>query len=166
MKFRINAYQHFYLKGPNFQEIWKSLKIFTFKKSAITFAQGCITLCMTLYSHFIDLPTHNVLDLLQWSRSPLTLSTLIARFMGTNMGPTWVLSAPDWPHVDRMNLAIRRVPWPCQVTGCCQPYFMTMIASIVLLPTRYVMESHDAHELKKIMSGALLTQNKHFHCFA
>ena len=24
-----------------------------------------------------------------------------------NMGPTWVLSAPDGPHVDPMNLAIR-----------------------------------------------------------
>ena len=46
MKFDINAYQHFYLKGPNFQEIWKSqsLKIFTFKKSAITFVQGCTIL--------------------------------------------------------------------------------------------------------------------------
>ena len=26
---------------------------------------------------------------------------------GANMGPTWVLSAPDGPHVGRMNLAIR-----------------------------------------------------------
>ena len=26
---------------------------------------------------------------------------------GTNMGPTWVLSVPDWPHVGSMNLAIR-----------------------------------------------------------
>ena len=25
----------------------------------------------------------------------------------TNMGPTWVLSAPDGPHVGPMNLAIR-----------------------------------------------------------
>ena len=25
----------------------------------------------------------------------------------TNMGPTWVLLAPDWPHVGPMNLAIR-----------------------------------------------------------
>ena len=25
------------------------------------------------------------------------------------MGPTWVLSAPDGPHVDLMNLAIRVV---------------------------------------------------------
>ena len=26
---------------------------------------------------------------------------------GANMGPTWVLSAPDGPHVGRMNLTIR-----------------------------------------------------------
>ena len=26
---------------------------------------------------------------------------------GANMGPTWVLSAPDGPHVSPMNLAIR-----------------------------------------------------------
>ena len=26
---------------------------------------------------------------------------------GANMGPTWVLSAPDGPHIGAMNLAIR-----------------------------------------------------------
>ena len=31
---------------------------------------------------------------------------------GANMGPTWVLSAPDGPHVGPMNLAIRvQMPW-------------------------------------------------------
>ena len=28
-----------------------------------------------------------------------------------NMGPTWVLSAPDGPHVGPMNLAIRGIEW-------------------------------------------------------
>ena len=28
---------------------------------------------------------------------------------GANMGPTWVLSAPDWLHVGPMNIAIRAV---------------------------------------------------------
>ena len=28
---------------------------------------------------------------------------------GANMGPTWVLSAPDGPHIGPMNLAIREV---------------------------------------------------------
>ena len=30
---------------------------------------------------------------------------------GANMGPTWVLSAPDGPHVGPMNLAIREVSY-------------------------------------------------------
>ena len=33
-------------------------------------------------------------------------NTQIAKFMGANMGPTWVLSATDGPHVGPMNLAI------------------------------------------------------------
>ena len=28
---------------------------------------------------------------------------------GANMGPTWVMSAPDEPHISPMNLAIRDV---------------------------------------------------------
>ena len=34
--------------------------------------------------------------------------TQIKKVHGANMGPIWVLSAPDGPHVDPMNLAIRR----------------------------------------------------------
>ena len=30
-----------------------------------------------------------------------------SKVQGANMGPTWVLSAPDGPHVGPMNLAIR-----------------------------------------------------------
>ena len=30
-----------------------------------------------------------------------------SKVYGANMGPTWVLSAPDGPHVGPMNLAIR-----------------------------------------------------------
>ena len=30
-----------------------------------------------------------------------------SKIHGANMGPTWVLSAPDGPHVGPMNLAIR-----------------------------------------------------------
>ena len=38
---------------------------------------------------------------------------------GADMGPTWVLSAPDGPHVGAMNLAIRDAYlWPGLV--CCQ----------------------------------------------
>ena len=37
----------------------------------------------------------------------MTQSTPDIKVHGTNMGPTWVLSAPNGPHVDPMNLAIR-----------------------------------------------------------
>ena len=38
---------------------------------------------------------------------------------GANMGPTWVLSAPDGPHVGPMNLAIRVVMYWKQTDWCC-----------------------------------------------
>ena len=42
---------------------------------------------------------------------------------GANMGPTWVMSSPDGPHVGPMNLAIRGAPaksfltasWNCEL---------------------------------------------------
>ena len=39
---------------------------------------------------------------------------------GTNMGPTWVLSAPAGPHVGPMNLAIRDVRSPILYPSCIQ----------------------------------------------
>ena len=41
------------------------------------------------------------------SRYDTILPTTDSKVHGTNMGPTWVLSAPDGPHVGPMNLAIR-----------------------------------------------------------
>ena len=38
-----------------------------------------------------------------------TWTTPDSKVHGANMGPTWVLSAPDGPHVGPMNLAIRDV---------------------------------------------------------
>ena len=53
----------------------------------------------------------------QWSNAEETTSTSAkpqrnnispnSKVHGANMGPTWVLSAPDGPHVGPMNLAIR-----------------------------------------------------------
>ena len=42
---------------------------------------------------------------------PMNLTRNIpdSKVHGANMGPTWVLSAPDGPHVGPMNLAIRDV---------------------------------------------------------
>ena len=56
---------------------------------------------------------------------------------GANMGPTWVLSAPDGPHVGPMNLAIRDwyvfkpVILDCLVVFMCSAYLDTANANIV-----------------------------------
>ena len=44
-------------------------------------------------------------------RLPSQEVTQIAKFMGVNIEPTWVLSAPDGPHVGPMNLAFRVLMW-------------------------------------------------------
>ena len=36
-----------------------------------------------------------------------TIISPVNKVHGANMGPTWVLSAPDGPHVGPMNIAIR-----------------------------------------------------------
>ena len=48
---------------------------------------------------------------------------------GANVGPTWVLSAPDGPHDGPMNLAIRSVQLNHEV---CHP--TAIIGIIILLP--------------------------------
>ena len=51
---------------------------------------------------------------------------------GANMGPIWVLSAPDGPHIGPMNLAIRVVAiymtvcmttWPCVENHARGPFY-------------------------------------------
>ena len=39
--------------------------------------------------------------------SPVQTTHPDSKVHGAHMGPTWVLSAPDGPHVGPMNLAIR-----------------------------------------------------------
>ena len=41
---------------------------------------------------------------------------LDSKVHGANMGPTWVLSAPDGPHVGPMILAIRDIAVPSNIT--------------------------------------------------
>ena len=41
-------------------------------------------------------------------------AVLDSKVHGANTGPTWVLSAPDGPHVGPMNLAIRCIYWHLQ----------------------------------------------------
>ena len=53
----------------------------------------------------------------------IVLCSLIVRFMGANMGPTCVLSAPDGPHVGPMNHAIWVVFRTSRFTHILQDYF-------------------------------------------
>ena len=54
-------------------------------------------------SRLIQVPSHDAI--------PVVMVTMIInpdiKVYGANMGPTWVLSAPDGPNVGPMNLAIR-----------------------------------------------------------
>ena len=36
---------------------------------------------------------------------------------GANMGPAWILSAPDGPHIGPMSLALREVSIGAQIAG-------------------------------------------------
>ena len=50
----------------------------------------------------------SVLSLAVWPNSQFRMTTLPDnKFHGANMGPTWILSVPDGPHVGPVNLAIR-----------------------------------------------------------
>ena len=51
----------------------------------------------------------------------LILQSPDSKIHGANMGPTWVLSAPDGPHVGPMNLAIRAVTWEQHEQKGCEP---------------------------------------------
>ena len=59
---------------------------------------------------------------------------------GANMGPTWVLSAPDGPHVVPMNLAIR-------VYNANSPFMGPSLKQMEQLLSNHC--SHDNHNLKE-----------------
>ena len=62
---------------------------------------GCITLCDEAST-----PAHKeVIGHMMWSY--VLQSNPDSKVHGANMGPTWVLSAPDGPHFGSRNLAIR-----------------------------------------------------------
>ena len=69
---------------------------------------------------------------------------------GANMGPTWVLSAPDGPHVGPMNLAIR-APAQANISHYC--WAQAMATSVFIYYHIYSYwfinpnQSHQAHML-------------------
>ena len=64
---------------------------------------------------------------------------------GANTGPTWVMSAPDGPHVGPMNLAIWVVHNSAFNHGCCngrEPSFsLDMIKSLLRYLMAYIILS-------------------------
>ena len=73
---------------------------------------------VNIIARYLDSARRNDAYMQWWTRPPLAqimdsikiLSTKNApdsKVHGANMGPTWVLSAPDGPHVGPMNLATR-----------------------------------------------------------
>ena len=80
-----------------------------------------------------------------WPAAYISTISPDSKVFGANMGPTWVLSAPDVPHVGPMNLAIR-VPFshmpPCSilfslVTSCCTEITRLATAHLLLLTPRW-----------------------------
>ena len=64
-----------------------------------------------LTAQMFDIVTRGMLTLIHGHRDP------DSKVHGANMGPTWVLSAPDEPHVGPTNLAIRGDQ--CKMTDIC-----------------------------------------------
>ena len=62
---------------------------------------SCLQICRRCDYLKADLPCKMYLPMLQ---------TPDSKVHGANMGPTWVLSAPDGPHVGPMNFALRDIP--------------------------------------------------------
>ena len=64
---------------------------------------------------FWSLPWRNTPWIQHWDiRKLMSIYIPDSKVHGANMGPTWVLSAPDGPHIVPMDLAIRNViTYPC-----------------------------------------------------
>ena len=59
------------------------------------------------YANNLHLAGNNTNQLCEWHPSRNAYYNPDNKVHGANMGPTWVLSAPDGPHVGPINLAIR-----------------------------------------------------------
>ena len=82
---------------------------------------------------------------------------------GANIGPTWVLSDPDRPHVGPINLVMRA--FPCQniimskrlfpdvyITSCSIQHRLDIIFHIVLFIYQQNRNAYCTHKIKKASS--------------
>ena len=63
----------------------------------------------------------------------ISKATQITKFMGPVWRPTWVLSAPDGPHVGLMNLAIRACYWKEPLWAMIRRSGRTWIGSLLMM---------------------------------
>ena len=81
---------------------------------------------------------------------------------GANMGPTWVLAAPDWPHVGPMNLATvypkKYARGFCFAVLCCG-YTLTDFPISIRLTSLALWQSNDCPSASK---ATLMNMDKYF----
>ena len=95
-------------EGSNSQQIiiCSSNGLLPWRKQAITWTNVDKDSCRVIVLHWIKIA---------WARDKMKgeiqhlKPTPDSKVHGANMGPTWVLPAPDGPHVGSMDLAIRDV---------------------------------------------------------
>ena len=91
------------------------------------------TNCEIIWRQYVQVPTRNMRYLGGNVNNSYPGFWPDSKFNGANMGPTWVLSAPDGPHVGPMNLAIRVIAYtsPCDV--CTQFAFFCVLYRIITI---------------------------------
>ena len=102
MKFNINAYQYFYFKHPNFQEIWKSesLKMFTFEKKCHYFCTGVYTFWpYNAYVHHSEHFLNRCRLIAYWTQR----NTLTFQSKHTNILPR-KCTCKQWPFCSCFNM--------------------------------------------------------------
>ena len=76
-------------------------EIFKMDRVVCRWSRGSLTF------RFHNLKWSSINQAFQFMESELVITDLNSKVHGANMGPTWVLSVPDGPHVCPKNLAIR-----------------------------------------------------------
>ena len=94
---------------------------------------------LVIFYQWYSSPSHHcyLYDYMSLYKTTLTQSSQNkmdqeSKVHGVNMGPIWVLSAPDGPHVGPMNLAIR---------GCHSPDFAKCIINMLILSHLHILLS-------------------------
>ena len=105
----LNRNTHQHLHGYWIIKLWWNFLEFVLFSKDLSWIKTEHWKCPSIAMHF---PLFHTGEVIAW-KNEMTLSNSAwrqnpdSKVHGANMGPTWVLSAPDGPHVGPMNLAIR-----------------------------------------------------------